>query len=162
MKLNQILNEAENLLLELGDAPYPWHWTREPEGHYKSGEATFNVDGDDFNVQLYHSSDDDRVKIFWDKNSKFDGKDSENSAVRIIFTIMDIVNTYVPLVRPKYITFEANKGASGRDGRNKLSGLYTRIVKKFAGKLGYSSEFDEFSHETKFLLTRRDKKRRMG
>ena len=92
MKLDQLLNETE-LLLELGDAPYPWKWTREPKDDYKTGEATFNVDGDEFNVQLYHRSDTDRTKIYWDKNNKFAGSDSENSAVRILFTIMDIVKS---------------------------------------------------------------------
>jgi hypothetical protein len=159
-ELKDILNESEMLLLELGDSPYPWRWTREPAGLYKSGEATFEVDNDTFNVQLGYRSDKDRTQIFWDKNNKFDGE-SDTSAVRIIFTIMDVIRTYITQVRPKYIIFTANKGSGGRDNRNKLASLYSSVVKKFAVKLGYSTEIENDGHEAQFMLTRRDKKLRM-
>ena len=65
-------------------------------------------------------------------------------------------------MRPQYITFSANKGVGGRDGRNKLASLYSSIIKKFAVKAGYSAEVESDRYEAIFLLTRRDKKRRMS
>ena len=166
MKLEHIF-EAE-LLLELGDAPYPWKWVKDPtDGVGKSGEAEFTVDGNKFEVQLYHRSTDedpneDQTTIFWTKDGALKGDaEAGESQIRTMFTIADICKTYVAAIKPKYIKFEANKNPSSRGGRNRLASMYTRMVKRFATKMGYSITIDD-GYETGFVLTRRDKKRRMG
>lgn len=158
MKLNQ-------LLLELGNAPYPWNWLMgsapDPDSPYncqKSGEARFEDEQDnEYYVKLYYGGEPESVKIFWDKNGLFHGSDAEHSPIRTIFTIMDIIRKYVNMIQPKYISFTAGKSWDTREDRNKLGSLYTTMINRFADKAGYDAQITQSTNGWKinFILTRR-------
>jgi len=80
--------------------------------------------------------------------------DKKGLEVSIFSTVINTLQEFVRERSPDRVMFTAEKSDSGQEtGR---SSLYTRMVKRFAHKLGYDAEVLEESDKTLFLLTQRD------
>jgi lysyl-tRNA synthetase class I len=125
MKLNE-------LLLEIGDQPYPWKWITRPSNKIES-MAKF-MDGDDvISVNILKDIKDD-VILEWTRNS-YSKKISINSnQIRTFSTIIEIIKNYVNVMHPARIKFSSYKK---HDKIDKRLNLYNRLIKKFANDNGY-------------------------
>jgi len=76
----------------------------------------------------------------------------EGDAMRILATVLDIINAIIKKHKPAMLYFSGDKGGKEKGGR---VGAYTAIVKRFAGKAGYKSVTKEFSDKVNFQLVKK-------
>lgn len=67
----------------------------------------------------------------------------EGDAYAIFSTVLGAIKEFLETVKPKYLTFTSNKSESA--SRSKL---YKRMIEKFAGTVGYTSEVADNSSPT--------------
>jgi len=80
------------------------------------------------------------------------GMTGEGDAMRILATVLDIINAIIKKHKPAMLYFSGDKGGKEKGGR---VGAYTAIVKRFAGKAGYKSVTKEFSDKVNFQLVKK-------
>lgn len=76
--------------------------------------------------------------------------------MRIFATVIDAVEKFVKKESPEEVRFtaEKTKGAKG-DQKGSREKLYGRLIKRFAGKMGYESEEVTDSSDTTFYLRKK-------
>ena len=85
------------------------------------------------------------------------GMTGEGDAMRILATVLDIINAIIKKHEPVMLYFSGDKGGKGieRKGESGRVGAYTAIVKRFAGKAGYKSVTKEYSDKVNFQLVKK-------
>jgi|TARA_R110000824_G_scaffold314345_2_gene501204 hypothetical protein len=85
------------------------------------------------------------------------GMTGEGDAMRILATVLDIINAIIKKHEPAMLYFSGDKGGRGieRTGESGRVGAYTAIVKRFAGKAGYKSVTKEYSDKVNFQLVKK-------
>ena len=179
MKLNDI---QPHILLELGDDIYNWQWTSNPstlkafkEGMHKKfakggighdhGEMIGSFkDGKDYIdvIFLYFIELDEnevtQCDIMWKRNRSMGDEPADTNQIRTIYTIMDIVKTFVTYIKPTEINFTADKKNIDSDvdiasKRNSRGQIYKNLVQKFANNAGYNFNIQYYDDYTVFDLT---------
>ena len=85
------------------------------------------------------------------------GMTGEGDAMRILATVLDIINAIIKKHEPAMLYFSGDKGGRGieRTGESGRVGAYTAIVKRFADKAGYESVTKEYSDKVNFQLVKK-------
>ena len=76
----------------------------------------------------------------------------EGDAMRIMATVLDIINAIIKKHEPAMLYFSGNKHEREKGGR---VGAYKAIIKRFAGKAGYESITKEYSNKVSFQLVKK-------
>ena len=81
----------------------------------------------------------------------------EGDAMRIFATVIKVIEEFLKQEKPKKAVFSALKPSDKEDRKEKLSRekLYSRLVKRFASKMGYNARENSFSGGTEWHLTRK-------
>jgi len=161
------MKEFQNFLLESLNSPYEWDFVIQQSDEWfamfhDSNKMWFGVSFLLF-VDMYAKS---KIVKNWmvafgndpDSDGSYDKFDMQISntglgdSQRVLSTVMDIVMTFVKLVKPQNFSFTGHN----QDGHAKL---YTIMLKKYKldfNRLGYKIEDPApyFSGATKFLITR--------
>lgn len=116
---------------ELFDKPYRYVLRKLNRNSYMA-ELKLQ-DGSPLNVHI-SSNDGRRWEIEFRKNYSINAT-GEGDEFKIFSTVISIIKEFVELEAPAVIMFYASK-----DDGNSRAKLYTRMVKKFANKMGYSSQ----------------------
>ena len=80
------------------------------------------------------------------------GMTGEGDAMRIMATVLDIINAIIKKHEPAMLYFSGNKHEREKGGR---VGAYKAIIKRFAGKAGYESITKEYSNKVSFQLVKK-------
>ena len=80
------------------------------------------------------------------------GMTGEGDAMRIMATVLDIINAIIKKHEPAMLYFSGNKHEKEKGGR---VGAYKAIIKRFAGKAGYESITKEYSNKVSFQLVKK-------
>jgi len=81
----------------------------------------------------------------------------EGDAMRILATVLDIINDIIKKHEPAMLYCSGDKGGKGieRKGESGRVGAYTAIVKRFAGKAGYTSITQDTKDKVNFQLVKK-------
>ena len=81
----------------------------------------------------------------------------EGDAMRILATVLDIIKFIIKKHEPMIIKFGADKKQfiGNKEKKTGRAGAYAAMVKRFAGKLGYKSQVQQASDETKWQLIKK-------
>jgi len=81
----------------------------------------------------------------------------EGDAMRILATVLDIIKFIIKKHEPITISFGADKKQfiGNKEKKTGRAGAYAAMVKRFAGKLGYKSQVQQASDETKWQLIKK-------
>jgi len=85
----------------------------------------------------------------------------EGDAMRIMATVLDIIKSIIKKHEPMTIFFSADKkedklrGAQMVQAKTGRAGAYGAIVKRFAGKMGYTSTTDDDGDTKRWQLTKK-------
>ncbi len=164
-------------ITEVFDNPYKWRG-----GHVAKGSITPNNSGIPEEYR-FKSSDGGTIEVtanhFWidsgepfgemktkkaghtiaiefAKNMSYD-MTGEGDAMRILATVLDIINDIIKKHEPAMLYFSGDKGGKGieRKGESGRVGAYTAIVKRFAGKAGYTSITQDTKDKVNFQLVKK-------
>ena len=80
------------------------------------------------------------------------GMTGEGDAMRILATVLDIINAIIKKHVPAILYFSGHKDDKEKGGR---VGAYKAIIKRFAGKAGYESITKEYSDKVSFQLVKK-------
>lgn len=80
------------------------------------------------------------------------GMTGEGDAMRILATVLDIINAIIKKHEPAMLYFSGNKHEREKGGR---VGAYNAIIKRFAVKAGYKSVTKEYSDKVSFQLVKK-------
>lgn len=137
IKFKSLRDSQYGVITESFENPYKFSLKKSNSGDY---EAQFKAD-DGSLVKLLIVSDihpEDRTEL-WNLAFYRNGKYSitgEGGAMRIFATLIAVLKEFIKKENPKYIEFFVPKAYVD----STKSKLYTRLVNRFAGKMGYSSE----------------------
>lgn len=87
------------------------------------------------------------------------GVTGEGDAMRIFATVIDVLKDFTKKEKPQQLSFSADKPAwaidGGRGEKGSREKLYTKMVKRYAGRMGYKYKMDSSSSYTDFRLVRK-------
>lgn len=125
-------------LTEAFDKPYPYKLKKIDSLMYVAKAKT--DDGSSLDIEFTAVEFDHVVwNIVFYRNEKIKVT-GEGDAMKIFATVLSAVQDFIKKVKPTEISFTAAK-EPGEDGKGSRAKLYSRMVRTFAGKLGYT--FDE-------------------
>lgn len=148
-------------IAEAFDKPYKYDLEKEDEETYYGYFRT--QDGSVIQVMFY-GEEHPKHRFSYEWNIEFQRNGSQQltgqgDAMRIFATVIKVIEDFLKQESPKYASFSALKEIEDQDmGRaEKLSRekLYSRLVKRFASKLGYDTKENSFSSGTEWRLTRK-------
>jgi hypothetical protein len=167
MKFKQFLNVHAHpeSLVESFNKPYKFkgNGLSKKEGNIK---YTFMTEfGSEVEVyfESYFESDEDEdageesFSISFDRNGS-SSVTGEGDAMRIFATVIFIIKEVVKKKNPKVMEFSAMKDATATrsaPGQGSREKLYDRMLKKYAGQMGYKYQKLSSSVETEFELRRK-------
>lgn len=141
------------------DKPYKYTLSTTPFMEYY---GSFKLDDGSLVEVMFEANEhaDDYEHTMWNIEFKRNGRQSETGegdAMRIFATVIKMIEDFIKKENPKYILFSALKPADREDRKEKQSRekLYSRLVKRFSGKLGYTARENTFSGGTEWHLTRK-------
>lgn len=147
-------------MTEAFDRPYKYDLEKEDDETYYGYFRT--QDNSVIQVMFYRF---DRADDYeWDIEFQRNGTQlvtGEGDAMRIFATVIKVIEDFLKREKPKYVSFSALKAAKDIHRKEKLSRekLYSRLVKRFASKLGYtvkeSSVVGSILSGTSWQLTRK-------
>ena len=151
IKFNQFITEAF-------DKPYRYDFAKEPDGSYygyfKASDGkvvTVSIESTTISVKS-------QLKRTWNVEFSRDGKQSvtgEGDAMRIFATVIKIIEDFIKKESPEMLMFSALKENEDKKEKQSREKLYSRMVKRFASKMGYKSSEKSFSGGTEWHLTRK-------
>lgn len=125
------LYENEKFITELFDQPYDYKWFSQTKGAWRGTFKTASNDEVEVNIENFR----EKWIIEFTRNDIFNVT-GDGDAVRIFSTVIAMIDEFISIESPLLIKFSADKAKSGSDSRAKL---YTRMINRFANKVGYSS-----------------------
>ena len=112
---------------EAFDKPYPYT--------YKPGIATAKLDdGSKLEITM------NRFGKMWIISFRRDEKTNvtgQGDQMRVFATVIDVIKKFIEKESPEKIFFSAEKNEDDKDSRQKL---YSKLIKRFANKMGYNSK----------------------
>lgn len=149
---NQFISEAF-------DKPYPYDLEKEDDETYY---GYFRVEDNSVIQVMFYGSEhiEDYEHSDWNIEFQRNGSQAvtgEGDAMRIFATVIKIIEEFLKQEKPKYASFSAFKPDGKEDRKEKQSRekLYSRLVKRFASKMGYGARESSFSGGTSYSLTRK-------
>ena len=91
------------------------------------------------------------IAIEFSKDGSY-GMSGEGDAMRIMATVLDIIEAIIKKHEPAMLYFSGDKDDKEKGGR---VGAYKAIIKRFAGKAGYESVTKEYSNKVSFQLVKK-------
>jgi GNAT superfamily N-acetyltransferase len=158
MKIKEIISEAF-------DQPYKGKWEKSDYGdvdlNVKLPDGTplsimFNVEH--FNPE-YDGESKEVVQVEFYRNNSQDVT-GEGDAQRIFATVLDAIQKYIKKYKPEQLSFSASKSLDmdaddvERFNPESRAKLYTRLVQRYAGVLGYQAQVDDNGDVVIYQLTR--------
>ena len=92
--------------------------------------------------------------IDFKKNGNLDAT-REGDEFAIISTVLKIIKDFIVEEKPKTIIFEAGKSGRGQRNTETRANLYTSLVRKFSGSVGYNYTVKNESDMAYFILTKK-------
>jgi hypothetical protein len=137
---------AESNLNEVFDQPYPWTWTASGKNR---GFWTAEFGDVDVLIELKREGS-------WDMTFDRNGSMSvtgEGDQFKIFATVIDIAKDFVRQMQPERFSFYAHKDPD--ETTSSRPKLYSAMIKRFAGSLGYDSREKTSNDFVFYMLTRK-------
>lgn len=142
---NQFISEAF-------DKPYRYDFEKEPDGSYY---GYFRVaDGSLITVMCEYYKPSKEWNIEFTRNGSQD-LTGEGDAMRIFATVIKIIERFLKEEKPDRVRFSALKDGEDDSEKQSREKLYSRMVKRFAGKMGYNAKERSLRIGTEWELTRK-------
>ena len=147
---------AWEFLTESFDSPYPYRWDVVVPNEII--EVVFKTDsGDDVVVEIERYGEERLNK--WELGFYRNGEQDvtgEGDAMRIFATVIKIIQEFIQKHKPNSISFTAAKKESeSLDNKGSRQKLYSRMVKRFAGSMGYNVKEQSDIYQSFFTLTKK-------
>ena len=134
------------------DKPYRYDFEKEPDGSYygyfRAGDNSlitvmceYYKPGNEWNIEFTRNGSQDVT--------------GEGDAMRIFATVIKIIERFLKEENPYKVRFSALKDDEDKEGRQSREKLYSRLVKRFATKMGYRAKERPLSIGTEWELTRK-------
>lgn len=147
---------ATEFIKETFDAPYPMTWEHDPG--WKTSATAQLPDGSKLYIQFTVESMDIRGYEteqwdleFWRKGSQ--EVTGEGDAQRIFATVLEAIKQFIKKEKPPSLKFAAKKPTlpNGKQDTSRAN-LYTRLVQRYAGQMGYQVSIQDEGDRTGYVL----------
>lgn len=146
------MKKFSRFISEAFDKPYEYDFKRKGkktyQGKFTAGDNSLIV----VNCDHYVPGNEWTVEFFRNGSQSVTG---EGDAMRIFATVMKIIERFLKVENPYFVRFAAMKENEDKKDKQSREKLYSRLVKRFAGKMGYNSKENSASNGTEWELTRK-------
>lgn len=130
------------------DSPYSYEWSDQTRGAWRGRFRTTSNDYVDVDIENFKEKW--SIEFSRNDNHKVTGG---GDAMRIFSTVISMIDEFISIQSPMVVKFSADKSKSGSDSRSKL---YSRMIKRFASTVGYTSQETVEDGKTFYILTHND------
>jgi GNAT superfamily N-acetyltransferase len=136
---------------EAFDQPYPVKWEKSEHGDYDA-LATLG-DGTHLNIMFEHTTPYEVNVSFWRNNSL--DVTGEGDAQRVFATVLTAIQEFLKIEQPANISFSASKEVEPGQNSESRAKLYNRLVQRYAGSWGYTTNSFDHGDEVVYELSRK-------
>jgi len=152
---------ANEFLVEAFDAPYKLKWEK---SHYGDIDAYVKLDDGTYLSLMFNKGFDSATKqeawsVEFHRNNSQEVT-GEGDAQRVFATVLAAINQFVKKYKPKNIMFSASKEEYDDDtgemtpSLESRSSLYTKLVQRYAAKMGYQPIVQDGGNQVLYKLTK--------
>ena len=145
------MKKFKQYIEEAFDKPYPYKMKHDSGWDRYTATAKLN-DGSKFVMTI------SEIGGAWDVEFTRGGKmdlTGEGDQMRVFATVIAIMREFIKKESPDEIAFGAEKEQGNKKDLTSREKLYSRMIKKFAGEMGYRSSEKSLRNSTVYTLTKK-------
>lgn len=140
-------------LFELFDQQYAYTWNTQDQDIWRGYFTTKTDDRVRVNIEEREEFGEEDWHIVFSREQEHDVTGG-GDAIKIFSTVIAMTEDFIQAMKPPTIKFNADKSEGGMS----RSRLYNRLIKRFAGKNGYTYDITDLDDGVVYNLIRKDKK----